>query len=256
MKRIKIAFVLFISIAIFSSCQKEFGFAGSPSDQPQGSPSGSVSDKVKTYTEDYTTSSGHTVVTFNVSYDANDRITSMTSVSSPGDKFVYTYNSNNTYTFDIYNSNKVSIHVLYFTNSLSLIDSSFQYNDTQDTSAEKYIYNGRQLTQLKEYNYVAGVGAVLTNLHNYTYDLNGNMLKDATANAVTTYEYYDNLFDNLSIGNVYTRPNKNLVKTTTVTEGGISEKSDHTYTFDNRNRLTSEKIVTSTGEVAIKSYTY
>src|ERR1700761_7968053 len=53
--------------------------------------------RVKTYTEDVTSPSvdnGHVVDSFTLSYDAQDRITSLVSVTNPPEKFVYTYGSN------------------------------------------------------------------------------------------------------------------------------------------------------------------
>ena len=256
MKRIWIAFVLLIATAVFSSCQKEFAFSDSPSNLPSASPSGSTLDKVKTYTEDLTASGEHTVMTYDLAYDEKGRVTSMTSVSTAGDKFVYDYSTDNSFSLDIYNSSKVSIHVVYFLNSLSLVDSSFQYNDNKDTSTEKYLYNARQLDKLEQFEYVTDAGQVLADVHSYSYDLYGNMLQDSTSNSVKSYEYYDNLVDNLSMGVSFFRKNKNLVKRTTYTEGGSSETSDHTYTFDSLNRITSEKEVLSTGDVVIRRYTY
>ena len=255
MKSIKTAVALFIAIAIFSSCQKGFDTASLPVGMPDSSLE-TVSFKVKTYTEDITSSSQHSATTFNLTYDTRDRIISIISVSSPGDKFVYEY-TNNTFSVDIYNLNQLSIHSNYFINSLSLVDSSFQYDDTNDTTTEKYLYNSaKQLIQLEEYDYSMQTGAVLLDSHYYLYDNNGNMLKDSTANAIITYKYYDNLLDNLLMGSPYSRPNKNLVKTTTYTEGGITTTLNQTYTFDDYNRQTSEKAVASNDDVVIKSYTY
>lgn len=254
MKSIKTTFALFIAMAIFSSCQKEFN--GLSSGEPSSSPANSASSKVKTYTEDVASLLEHTVTTFNVSYDNENRLASLISVTSPGDKFIYQY-LNNTFSVDIYNSNQLSIHSVYFINSLSLVDSSWQYNDTQDTMTEKYLYNsGNQLIQQKEYDYASEIGSVLSDVHYYSYDDNGNLLKDSTASAVTSYEYYNDLLDNLSMGSVYSRRNKNLVKKTTYSDGSIIESTAHTYTFDNYSRQTSEKAAASTGEVVVKSYTY
>jgi len=252
MKSIKSAFVLFIAAITFSSCEKEFNYMITPS----GSPSNSMSSKVKAYTEDVASSSGHSVTTFNLSYDTKDRITSLISATLPGDKFVYQY-TNNSFSVDIYNSNQLSIHSVYFINSLSLVDSSIQYNDTKDTMTEKYLYNsGKQLIKLQEYDYSTPAGPVLSSIHYHSYDNSGNLLKDSAANAVINYAYYNDLPDNLSMGQAYSQRNKNLVKTTTYTEGSTTETINHTYTFDNYNRLLTEKATAGSGEVVTKSYTY
>ena len=54
----------------------------------------------------------------------------------------------------------------------------------------------------------------------------------------------------------YLPVNKNLVKTTIINSGGITNTLSHTYTFDTSNRLSTEKITADTGEVVIKTYTY
>lgn len=257
MKTIKVVFALFITILSFS-CQKEIASESSASGSSSGANSGSALFRPKTYTEDVTSSSlGNSVTTYNLTYDASGRLLSMVSASSPGDKFVYQYSSNNTYTMDIYNSNKVSIHSVFFINSFSLIDSIFKYNDTKDTSTSKYLYNSsKQLVKQKEYDYTTARGAVLYKTYNYEYDSNGNVIKESDNSSVKTYDYYSNLSNNLSIGLIYFLPNKNLPKTTTYTSGGQTETLNHTYTFDNNNRLSTEKIVASSGDVIIRTYTY
>lgn len=239
-----------VALLSASSCQKEQSASGTNTNS-------STTVKVKTYTEDVTTASQHSVITYLLSYDVNNRIISMVSAASAGDKFVYTYTSGTSYAMDIYNSNAVSIHAVYFVNSFSLVDSTFQYNDTHDSSTEKYLYNSsKQLIQLRSYDYSTAAGAVLTNTHDYTYDSNGNVIKDAEANAVTTYDFYPNLLNTSMFGPAYFYQNRNLPKTTTYTSGGSIQTFDHTYTFDNSNRLTSEKIAAANGEIAIKTYTY
>ncbi|MEO8415577.1 MAG: hypothetical protein ABI472_18085 [Ginsengibacter sp.] len=237
-------------IFIFVSCQKELS-----TNDPGTSPS---SSKVKTYTEDVTSGGAHSVTTFNLAYDASDRLISLVSATSSGDKFEYQY-SNGSYTMDLYNSNLLSIHEIFFINSNLLVDSSFQYNDTKDSMTEKYVYNSAgQLTTLKQYDYSQVTGAVLFNVENYTYDSNGNTIRvtETSNNSVTTYEYYTNLVNNLYIFNPYVPGNKNLVMTTINDSGGSTTTLSHFYTFDSANRLITEKITADTGEIVIKTYTY
>ena len=247
-KSIGVLAAVTVALLSASSCQKEQSASGASS---------SATVKVKTYTEDITTASLHSVITYLLSYDVNNRIISMVSAASAGDKFVYTYTSGTSYAMDIYNSNAVSIHVVYFVNSFSLVDSTFQYNDTNDSSTEKYLYNtSKQLIRLINYDYSTAAGAVLTNTHDYTYDNNGNVIKDAEPNAVTTYDFYPNLLNTSLFGPAYFYQNRNLPKTTTYTSGGSTLTYDHTYTFDSSSRLASEKIAGANGEVAVKTYTY
>lgn len=251
MKNIRYLFASLIVIFI-CGCQKGV------TDEITTTPNKPALSKVKTYTEDYTSaSSGHVVTTFNVTYDANDRTTSLISATAPGDKFVYQYNSNNTFTMDLYNSNVLSIHVLYYLNSYSLIDSTFSYNNTYDTSTNKYLYNSaKQLTKIKEYDYRVSTGSVLYNTTDYVYDSNGNATSEKDNFTVTNYDYYTNLLNDVSIGLIHFSKNKNLTKTTTITSGGTTETLNHTYTFDSSNRLSTEKVISSNSAILIKTYTY
>ncbi len=240
-----------VAMLSLSSCQKEI----IPIDT--GTVGDTVSNRVLTYTEDATSSSGQFVNTFNVTYDASGRLMSLISASSPGDKFIYQYSSNNTFTMDLYNSNILSIHVDFFVNSFSLVDSTFQYNDTQDSSAEKYLYNStKQLVQIKDYEYINTIMPVLADTRNFLYDNAGNIIKVTGNFSETTYEYYPNLVNTITLGMVYLTINHNLIKTTVITSGGITNTLNHTYTFDSKNRLSTETITADNGEILIKTYTY
>ena len=97
---------------VLASCQKELA---STDPSTPGNPTPATS-KVKTYTEDVNVSGNHTVTTFNLSYDASNRVVSIVSASSPGDKFVFQYSSGN-FTMDLYNSNVGTIHEIFFVNN-------------------------------------------------------------------------------------------------------------------------------------------
>ena len=244
-------------VMFFSSCQKEItGEIARPTDTTgtggTGGPVGSTS-LVKTYTEDITSASVNLKVTFDLSYDASDRIISMVSATNAGDKFVYQYNSNK-YSSDIYNSNRLSIHADFYLNSMQLVDSVLQYNDTADTTTHKFTYNAaKQPIRQKEYEVKNGV-SMLINTTNYAYDATGNVTNEKDSDGETSYEYGTSL-NNLNFGRTYSYTNKHLPKTTTV-KGVNAGTLTHTYTFDSSNRLTSEKAVHSNGDVAVKTYTY
>jgi len=244
MKSIKILLAIIIAIS-FTSCQKE----------KSNNPNNPAASKVKTYTEDVTEGGTHSVITFDVTYDASNRPVSLISESSPGDKFVLQYGTGS-FTLDLYNSNVASVHEVSFLNSNSFIDSTFQYNDTNDSTTEKYIYNSaKQLITLKEYDYTKVNGAQLSNTTSYTYDTNGNPVSETDDFSVTTYEY-TTLVNNLVFVPSFLPVPKNLVKTTTVTSGGSSSVLNHTYTFDGSNRLTTDKTTDDNGDILIKTYTY
>lgn len=252
MKIIKSAFALFILIIWFSSCQKEI-----TSDIATQGDSASTSLRPKKYIEDVTASGHRVVTTYLLSYDVSGRITGIVDSATPGNKSVYQYNTNNSYTMDIYDSNKLSIHEVFFLNNIPSVDSSFQYDDTNDSMTEKYTYNSsKQLIMLEQFQYSASGGAVSFNTHNYTYDSTGNLTTDSNIFGATTYDYYPNLLNNLSAGQIYFYTNKNLVKTTSYTSGGITTTASHSYLFDSKNRQTGEKAVASNGDVVIKTYIY
>lgn len=250
MKNINLILVLFSALFIISSCQKEYVDEFATATTPSSS-----SSKPKTYSEKIITPAGRDSITFNLSYDAAGRLTSMVSASSPGDKFIYLY-TGNTIKVEIYNSNVISITSFIFLNASSYLDSTFQYYDTKDTSTSKYFYNtNNQLTKMVEYDYKKATGAVIMNITNYTYDSNGNLIKEADNFETNTYTY-TTLPNNLSLGFDFLPRPKYLVQTTTNVSGGVNTTLNHTYTFDSSNRLTSERVVQSDGVIIIKSYTY
>lgn len=248
-----INFLAFITIiTLLYGCQKGI------TDEITSTTSKSALNLVKTYTEDLTSPSiGHLVTTYNLSYDANGRIVSMVSASSPGDRLIYQYNPNNTFTFELYNANVLDIHGLYFINSMSLIDSSFSYNSTFDTTTEKYTYNAaKQLISVKEYDYKVSTGSVLSNTTKFIYDGNGNVISEQDNFKLTKYDYYTNLLNDVNVGQLYVTKNTNLTKTTMATSGGTTDTLHHTYTFDGSNRLSTEKVTASDGGVLVRTYTY
>ncbi len=239
--------LLVITIAIvFTSCQKDI------SNEP-GVPG--KSSRVKTYTEDIVSNGTHVTATFNLAYDADSKIISMTSAASSGDRFEYHYAAGR-YSMDLYNSNKLSIHEDFFLNSIPAVDSTFQYDSDGYSSTEKYIYNAaKQLITIKQYDYSSATGSELSNTQHYTYDSRGNVIKLTDDYTVTTYEYYPSLVNNLVFGLPYVPVSKDLVKTTTYFDGS-TVTANHVYTFDASNRISTETITTNDGAVATKTYTY
>lgn len=245
-------FILFISTAIaalffISSCKK---------DNSVSNPSSA--SLPKSFTEDVTSSGlGHVVETVNLAYDGNGRLLSMTSPSLPGNKILYQYNTNQTFIIDVYSANQISIHSLYWINPNGFADSCFQYNDTQDSSTTKYIYNGaKQLIQQKEYSFSTVSGSVLNNTDTYTYDNNGNVIQDQGDFETTTFDYYPDLLNPWSLGGTYFPQTKNLQKTQTINSGGTPQTITHNYTFDSSNRLKVDSSVASDGGIDVKTYTY
>lgn len=213
--------------------------------------------KIKTYSEKLVSGSDSISVDYNLTYDAQNRITSMFMVSNPSEKFVYTYNSGNEITVDIMSS-AGNIHEQSFFKNNQL-DSTYQYNDTQDTTSEKYIYNSNnQLTTLYEYDYSNGQ-ASLSNTTNYTYDSNGRLVKtEDTFNEVDTYDYYPDLVNTMPLISPLSSSQKiNLMKTHTMTSNGYPVGTvTFTYTFDSLNRISTITQTETGGVVATSTFTY
>ncbi|MBS1914692.1 MAG: hypothetical protein JST87_00310 [Bacteroidetes bacterium] len=245
---IVVATVLFL---LLTACKKSNSNNGTGTDSKY---------KLKTYIEDASQSSLGLVDTFAVSYDGNNRITGL---SSPLVSTLYTYSSNS-FTVDVLENGQPSIHEIDYINSSSLVDSSFQYNDTNDSTTEKYIYSGTQLVTLKEYNYSKVSGSQIEAQDDYTYDNNGNVIKDVNSdgmgniNTLTTVTYTDMPLT-LNLGPVYLPIiSKYLQASKTVKDafGNLQESVTFSYTFDSSGRVTQETDTIDDGEIIIKKYIY
>ena len=251
MKKI-ILYAAVIAVAL-SSCQKE------ASNTP---PLPVQSLKVKTYTEDVRSAFfGNSVTTYNLSYGGSDRLTGMVDAANPGNKFVFAYPSSAKYTIDLFVDNAFELHIDYLLNGQSLIDSSFQYNNTGDTMTEKYSYNAAsQVSMLRQYDYSSVYEPSLEVTTHYTYDGAGNLVKSEDSDEyIYTFEYYtDKVYLTPQIIPVLVPGEKtNLVKKMTLTENGILQGSvDYTYTFDSKDRISTIRQDVSDGDVVIKTYTY
>jgi YD repeat-containing protein len=241
---------LILAVALFlSSCKKDNSTSGSGN-----------SSLPRTYTEDIRSSIiGNSVTTYDLTYDANNRLTALTATPAPPSlNFVYAYPTASTVTLDLYEGGVLSIHEMYWLNTSSLVDSTFQFDDTGDTTTEKYIYNGsKQLIQQNTYDFSTS-GTFLDNTTNYTYDNLGNVVTSVDNQGKTiNYTYYTNLSNTLNMGQNFLPQTVNLVQTATLTSSGTTETVNHYYTFDGNNRLIKDSASTVEVDlIAIKSYTY
>ncbi len=239
----------------FASCQKDY----QPDDitTTTTDTTNNNTSKIKTYTEDITVAGQHSVTTYDANYDNSNRLISLVSESNAGNKFVYTYTSSGLNTLDIYNSGTLSIHNQFYFNSSSFIDSAFQYNNTNDTTTDKYTYNSQnQLIQDITYFIESGVQTVGDEA-DYTWDSNGNVIKVTDDEGTTTYDYYTDKMNSITILTSFSVSSKNLVKTAAFNDGsGNILTFQHTYTFDSQNRVLSDTASDGVGDVTIKSYTY
>lgn len=215
------------------------------------------SSRVKTYTEQVNSQGSSYSVTFNLGYDASQRIISLTSAASPGDKFLFSYRSADNYSMDLYNSNSIEIHEEFFLKN-SYLDSTIQFTPLKDTMSEKYFYNAmNQPIKKLEYEYDKGPHLINTIL--YTFDPGGNMIKSTdTDHNVETFEYYPNLVYVMPTIVPYSNTKKqSLVKSHTITSNGRLEgKTESSYTFDSQDRISTIKEITNDGIVLTKTFTY
>jgi hypothetical protein len=241
----------FCALVILSSCKKD--------KQPDTNP---TLNKVKTYTESISSANAGTITaTYNLDYDANNRIISVTQAEIPGNKFSFSYTSATKYSMDLFVANALSVHEDFFLNSNALPDSTFQYNDTEDTTTEKYLYNSdHQLITLKEYEYSKSYGSQIDNITTYTYDSDGNVVKTTdTNNQIETFDYYPDLVYPMPFTNPALNPAKamNLVKTHKVTSNGyLVGSASYVYTFDNNKRISTITQTLDDGTVAVQTFTY
>jgi hypothetical protein len=216
--------------------------------------------RLKTYIEDVQIPfAGHLTDTFAVSYDNNNRITGMV---SPNLKFAYAY-SDKSFTLDLYENGQPSIHENFFLNNIPYLDSTFQFNNTNDSSTEKYVYNGKLLVHKTTYSY-SQMATTVEFTNGYTYDDNGNLIKDietdgqGNINTISTYTY-TTIPINITVNPVYFPPQSKYFPATlkeTDGSGNIIANVTYSYLFDNFNRLSKETDMADNGEVAVKTYIY
>jgi hypothetical protein len=236
-------------LVLSSSCKKD-----------NSNSSASNSNRLKLYIEDATNTSYDAIDSFSFTYDGQNRITSLYSTNI---KTVYAYPTSNTFTLDLYTYGVFNIHEIAYINGSSLVDSTFQYDNTNDTTTEGYIYSSRLLMRKSTYDYSAVTGAQISTQDDYTYDNNGNPIKDiqsdgyGNVNTVSTFTYTNQLL-NYSIGPTYIPQSKNLPATQVQTDGLGNHIATvaYTYVFDSSNRVIKETDAVDNGESVVKTYVY
>jgi YD repeat-containing protein len=244
MKNTLFAFAI-LSNVIFSSCSKSHDTT-TP-----------VTSLAKTYTEEIRSSAFDSLTTYNLTYDGNYNLLSMVAVPESIGKFIFQYPTSLTVTMDMYTGTQLSIHENFWLNTASFADSTFQYNDTQDTTTEKYFYTGDNLLSKVNYYDYHTSGTTLTKTTTYTYDALGNASTQTdNPGGTITFTYYQTL-NTFSIGNSFIPQPRNLIRSTTLDNGGTPITTMHYYSFDTSNRLIKDSITTSGIDViVVKSYTY
>jgi len=238
--------LLSLGIALFlAACQKD--------KQPDAN---SNVLKIKSYSEKVVSSEGDSIVAnYNLTYDAKNRITAVNQVEIPGNKFLFTYESDSKFSIEIYVIGALSIHEDVFLNSSHFVDSTYQYNDEKDTSSEKYIYNANnQLSTVKGF-----YKSIMDNVITYSYDGEGNLVKTTdTDNEVETFDYYPDLVFAMPFTNpLQSTTPAHLIKNHKITSNGyVVANIVSTYTFDSKNRISTITQTLDDGSVAIQTFTY
>lgn len=238
----------FAVVCLLDSCKKN-----------SGTTSSGTADKLKMYIEDATSNGVHQVDSFTVSYDGDNRITGLTSTALT---FQYTYSAKS-FTLDLYNFGQLSIHEIAYINGSSLVDSTFQFNNTSDTTTEGYTYSNGLLTRMMTYDY-SSAGSSIYSEDDYTYDNNGNGIKDVNSdgygdiNTVYSFTYTTYPLQVRINPTYFPAGSKYLPATQTLTDGAGNPLGTITYTyvFDNSGRLSKETDSADNGDVAVKTYIY
>jgi len=248
---------LFKNAAVFSLCLLVIVTCNTACKKDSTS---NASHKLKSYTEDVSALGvGHTVESFNITYDDKDRITSVVSTTKSGHKLIYKYTNNDQFTFEKIEDDKVTLHCTYYINAeVSKIDSVYQYNIRKDTLSVKYLYNSDgQIIKEKEYlhSYLIA-NPVWANTVKYQYDLQGTLTRKSDDYYETSYRYDADYKNTVQLEPFYFPVQEQLPTHTYTQRFGTLITIEHTYTFDGDKRLISEKAVSSDGKTTIRNYTY
>ncbi|HVU95318.1 MAG TPA: hypothetical protein VHE34_08845 [Puia sp.] len=217
-------------------------------------------NRIKSYVEAVHGTPFDQTDTFSLGYDADGRLTTMTSRTL---KMTYAYNGTASFTLDLYENGQFSIHELAFIKGGTVVDSTWQYNNSHDTTTEKYIFNGNVLISKITYDYSGGLPFVFRR-NDYTYDNNGNLVKDVEGdgsggiNSITTYTYTNKTFQLATTPIYWPAQAKYLPATMTVKDGSGNPTATVTYAyvFDNAGRVTQETDAVDNGSSVVKSYIY
>lgn len=242
------AILLVTALVLTTSCKKDDKASGSGGRQ-----------KLKSYTEDITAVGiGHVVETFNVSYDGQDRITSIVSTTKPGHRLEYNYLKNNMFTYEQIEDNKVMLHCDYFLNTeIGKVDSLYQYNIRKDTISFKYFYDKEnRIVKQKEYLISYLMPPVWYNTIDYVYDAKGTLTKKVESFAEASYRYDAEYKNTTLIEPAYIPSQEKLPSHTYSTRFSLNTTIEHTYTYDGSGRLTSDRAAASDGRITVRTYTY
>jgi len=236
------------ALSLFASCKKS-----------SNSNSVNKANNFKSYVEEVHAGGINQTDSFNLTYDNDGR---MTSLVSPTQKFLYSYNGNSTITMDYYENGQLSIHEIGYLKN-GLLDSTLQYNDSQDTTTEGYVYTNNQLTRKTTYDYLYGY-PVVDFVNDYSYALGTGLVnRDVQSSggmttSTTTYTYIDASYQMPAGPFAVSSQLKNLLATQTISDaqGNVTATITYTYLYDSSNRVTQETDTQDNGDYVVKRYHY
>jgi hypothetical protein len=259
-----------VFLSLFAACKKNndspapAGGGGSNTDTTHngsgGGPSGPTYLKLKMYVEETHSSGINRVDTFYVNYDDQGRLTGLVGTTL---KFVYTYNGNISLTQDILQNGNLNIHAAYFLKG-SMIDSTWQYNNTHDTSIDKYTYTNGLMTADMYYHFTTARGSWLWTRTDYAYDDSSNMTKIVETdsigrvNSTILYTYTNKPLLARTTPASFPMVSRNLPATAKYLDnlGNVDANITYTYEFDSSGRMTKQTATDVSGLVAVKDYYY
>lgn len=246
-------------VIVFSSCQKKDG------DYWQSNVAPTSASKIIAYVEESSILGAVSKDSLNITYDNMNRMSSAISALTPVN-FSFNYNYTNGYFMDLQmGTSFVKDRVLL--NANSLVDSSIQYNETNDTITTRWFYNAnKKLIEEKINHYSTATGSVLYQRFTYTYDTDGNAteiiewdnlgFKEKTETITytafngTNHKAFNSMF-------FAALSNKLMATKTTIYNGsGITINQTYTYNFDSQNRLIKETATTVGYGTIIRKYYY
>ncbi|MFY8129107.1 MAG: hypothetical protein ACOVMM_12065 [Chitinophagaceae bacterium] len=249
MKKLK-TIALVITVCTFFSCTKT-----------ESNNTVSLTDFVKTIS----VTDGSVTYKDEIFYDSQGRIDSINKENGYG-RFIYKYPTTNKIIGQLIrnSNNELQIYIEVYLNSSNLQDSAFQYNNTKDSSSEKCVYNAQgQLINFKRYRIKNKVTTHIISETVYEYNPSGNVIRETTTYhggttpVITNYTYTNTPFV-FKYGTLYPYPYQipnHLVLRKTVA-GTFTQTSDYSYTFDNKNRVSTEKEVRNSSVSIVTNYTY
>jgi hypothetical protein len=218
---------------------------------------------VKTYIVDETNAAGHRVDSFTVYYDATDRILK---ALSPDSSVLFRYLSGTTFSKQVKSDSITTLIELFYVSANQQVDSSLRFTIDGDSIKQKFEYNDQhQLIVKRTYHFTNTQGLMLLRTNDYTYDANGNRIKDiesdelANVISTTSFTYGEQSADLFTIRTFFEpKPyiNLPLTESTLFNGSGTTVSYQYSYTFDEFGRVVTQTQTDNLGNTIVRTYKY